>query len=80
MAKGLVLTAPIGALQRSSQPPTSECCDDRLNPPPKRKSQRCEGGSHYDLLCFAEKYRISLDWLICGDMKGLVQTIVARRT
>ena len=33
----------------------------------------------YDLLCFAEKYRISLDWLICGDLKGLVRTIVARR-
>jgi hypothetical protein len=35
---------------------------------------------HYDLLCFAKKYRISLDWLICGDLKGLVRTIVARRT
>lgn len=35
---------------------------------------------HYDVLCFAEKYRISLDWLICGDLKGLVRTIVARRT
>ncbi|WP_279683867.1 hypothetical protein [Bradyrhizobium sp. SSUT18] len=35
---------------------------------------------HYDLLCFAEKYRISLDWLICGDLKGLVRMIVARRT
>jgi hypothetical protein len=35
---------------------------------------------HYDLLCFAQKYRISLDWLICGDLKGLVRTIVARRT
>jgi hypothetical protein len=35
---------------------------------------------HYDLLCFAEKYRISLDRLICGDLKGLVRTIVARRT
>jgi hypothetical protein len=34
---------------------------------------------HYDLLCFAQKYRISLDWLICGDLKGLVRTIVARR-
>jgi hypothetical protein len=34
----------------------------------------------YDLLCFAQKYRISLDWLICGDLKGLVRTIVARRT
>src|SRR5258705_10134655 len=31
----------------------------------------------YDLLCFAEKYRISLDWLICGDLKGLVRTIEA---
>ncbi|MET4233026.1 hypothetical protein ABIA85_006316, partial [Bradyrhizobium sp. LA6.10] len=30
---GLVLIAPIGALQCSSQPQTSECCDDRLNPP-----------------------------------------------
>jgi hypothetical protein len=35
---------------------------------------------HHDMLCFAEKYRISLDWLICGDLKGLVRTIVARRT
>lgn len=35
---------------------------------------------HYDLLCFAQKYRISVDWLICGDLKGLVRTIVARRT
>jgi hypothetical protein len=35
---------------------------------------------HDDVLCFAEKYRISLDWLICGDLKGLVRTIVARRT
>jgi len=35
---------------------------------------------HYDVLCFAQKYRISLDWLICGDLKGLVRTIVARRT
>lgn len=35
---------------------------------------------HYDVLCFAEKYRVSLDWLICGDLKGLVRTIVARRT
>jgi hypothetical protein len=28
----------------------------------------------------AVQYRISLDWLICGDLKGLVRTIVARRT
>jgi hypothetical protein len=34
---------------------------------------------HYDVLRFAKKYRISLDWLICGDLKGLVRTIVARR-
>ncbi|MCK1629023.1 hypothetical protein [Bradyrhizobium sp. 162] len=33
MAMGLVLAAPTGALQRSSQPPTSGCCDDRLNSP-----------------------------------------------
>ncbi|MEY9633430.1 hypothetical protein ABIF66_001659 [Bradyrhizobium japonicum] len=24
---------PMGGFKRSSQPPTSECCDDRLNPP-----------------------------------------------
>jgi hypothetical protein len=24
-----------------------------------------------DLLDFAERYHISLDWLICGDLKGL---------
>ncbi len=35
---------------------------------------------HYDLLCFGQKYSISLDWLIWGDLKGLVRTIVARRT
>ncbi len=35
---------------------------------------------HYDLLCFAQKYRISLDGLICGEVKGLIRTIVARRT
>src|SRR5215204_6323859 len=28
-----VQTAPIAAFECSSQPPTSECCDDRLNPP-----------------------------------------------
>ena len=35
---------------------------------------------HHDVLCFAQKYSISLDWLICGDVKGLIRTIVARRT
>lgn len=33
MIMRLVLIASIAALQRSSQPPASECCDDRLNPP-----------------------------------------------
>src|SRR3954463_14580189 len=28
-----VQTVPIAAFECSSQPPTSECCDDRLNPP-----------------------------------------------
>jgi hypothetical protein len=35
---------------------------------------------YYDLLCFAKKCSISLDWLICGEVKGLIRTIVARRT
>lgn len=35
---------------------------------------------HHDVVHFAKKYRISLDWLICGDLKGLVRTIVARRS
>ncbi|MCK1271565.1 hypothetical protein IVB49_28705, partial [Bradyrhizobium sp. 84] len=33
LAMVLVLTAPNVDLQLSSQPPTSGCCDDRLNPP-----------------------------------------------
>jgi hypothetical protein len=48
---------------------------------PETEVAKVRGGlKHYDLLCFAQKYRISLDWLICGDLKGLVRTIVARRT
>ena len=35
---------------------------------------------HYDVLRFAQKYSISLDWLICGEVKGLIRTLVARRT
>jgi hypothetical protein len=34
---------------------------------------------HYDLLCFAQKHRISLDWLIAGDLKGLLKTARSRR-
>jgi hypothetical protein len=34
---------------------------------------------HYDALCFAQKYSISLDWLICGEVKGLIRTIVASK-
>jgi hypothetical protein len=48
---------------------------------PASEVTKVRGGlNHHDLLCFAQKYRISLDWLICGDLKGLVRTIVARRT
>jgi hypothetical protein len=32
---------------------------------------------HYDLLCFAERYRVDLDWLFTGDLRGLLRT--ARR-
>jgi hypothetical protein len=38
------------------------------------------GLKHDNLLCFARKHRISLDWLICGDLKGLLRTVRARRS
>ncbi len=48
---------------------------------PKSETAQVMGRlKHYDLLCFAERHRVSLDWLICGDLRGLIRTIVARRT
>src|SRR3954454_4521076 len=35
-----VQTVPTAAFECSSQPPTSECCDDRLNPPKTRRLKR----------------------------------------
>ena len=29
----------------------------------------------YDGVRFAEKYDVSLDWLLCGDLKGLLRTV-----
>jgi hypothetical protein len=29
---------------------------------------------HYDVMRFAEKHRVNLDWLIAGDLKGLLET------
>jgi hypothetical protein len=31
----------------------------------------------YDCVRFAEKYRVSLEWLICGDLKGLIESVRA---
>ena len=48
---------------------------------PRSEVERVRGRlKHHDVVNFAKKYRISLDWLICGDLKGLVRTIVARRS
>jgi hypothetical protein len=33
-----------------------------------------------DVVVFAERHRISLDWLICGDLKGLLRTVRWRQT
>jgi len=34
---------------------------------------------HYDLFCFAQKHHVNLDWLIAGDLKGLLKTVRARQ-
>jgi hypothetical protein len=31
------------------------------------------------VLAFADKHRISLDWLVCGDLGGLRKTVRAYR-
>jgi hypothetical protein len=31
------------------------------------------------VVAFAEKYDVSLDWLVCGDLKGLLRTGLAMR-
>ncbi|MGY3363401.1 hypothetical protein ACVWZL_000526 [Bradyrhizobium sp. GM2.4] len=54
MAMALVPPAPNVDLQLSSQPPTSECCDDRLNPP------------HHDLLSMVDgimKWPVAINFL-----------------
>ena len=30
---------------------------------------------HEDLIRFAQRYRVSLDWLLCGDLRGLLRTV-----
>jgi hypothetical protein len=30
---------------------------------------------HYDLMRFAKKHSLSLDWLISGDLKGLLRMV-----
>jgi hypothetical protein len=29
----------------------------------------------YDIKLFTEKHHVSVDWLICGDLKGLLRTV-----
>jgi predicted transcriptional regulator len=31
------------------------------------------------VVAFAEKHDISLDWLVCGDLKGLLRTVRAKQ-
>jgi hypothetical protein len=33
----------------------------------------------FDLCSFAERHGVSLDWLICGDLKGLLRTVRAKQ-
>jgi hypothetical protein len=28
-----------------------------------------------DVLSFARKHRVNMDWLVCGDLKGLLETV-----
>jgi hypothetical protein len=30
---------------------------------------------HEDLIRFAQRHRVSLDWLLCGDLRGLLRTV-----
>jgi hypothetical protein len=47
----------------------------RLQPSEVAKALTCRT---FDVVQFAERHRISCDWLICGDLKGLLRTAQAR--
>ncbi len=33
-----------------------------------------------DFISFSMRHNISMDWLLCGDLKGLLRTVRARRS
>jgi hypothetical protein len=33
----------------------------------------------YDLLCFADRHRVDIEWLITGNLKGLLRTVSDKR-
>jgi len=34
---------------------------------------------HYNLLCFSQRHRVDIKWLITGRLPGLLKTVRARR-
>jgi hypothetical protein len=48
---------------------------------PKSETAQVMGRlKHYDLLCFAKRHRVDIEWLICGHLAGLLRMVRARRT
>jgi hypothetical protein len=43
---------------------------------PKDEVKRVLGRlKHYDLMLFMERHWIDADWLICGDLRGYLETV-----
>jgi hypothetical protein len=42
-----------------------------------QETKKALGLKHFDLMCFAEKYGLGYDWLLTGDLRGLLT--MARR-
>jgi hypothetical protein len=63
---------------RSAEP---DCTDPAERSLPKSETAKVMGRLNTrDVVVFAERHRISLDWLICGDLKGLLRTVRWRQT
>lgn len=42
---------------------------------PESETARVMGRlKHYDLLCFSQRHRVDIEWLITGNLKGLLET------
>jgi hypothetical protein len=47
---------------------------------PKSETAKVMGRlKHYDLLCFCQRHRVDIEWLITGHLARLLKTVRARR-